>query len=302
MGTEVSIYAPVGQDLQLLVAKTSGMRRLPGYRRIPDNTNCITQSSGTVSYWGNQGNAVPMSSLAFARESLASIRINALSAVTKELAEAADSETIISSDHARAIAEKLDATFFDPTNAGSPETLPKSITASAPSFSSTGSSLAAIDSDLQLLVDSLVDGGSNLAAATWCLNPITAAFLASLRGTGGSPAYPGMGATGGTLLGLPALTTTGITRAGSPSPGTSYLVLADASRIWLVDSGLTFRASTQVALEMSDAPTGSSMTPTPTTLVSMFQTESVALLSTAWMNWKAVTPASAAAVLTGVEY
>jgi hypothetical protein len=107
---------------------------------------------------------------------------------------------------------------------------------------------------------------------------------------------------GDEALGLPAITTTGITRAGSPSPGTSYLCLVDASRVWLVDSGTTFRASKQALLEMSDAPTGNSLTPTATTHVSMWQTESVALLSGAWLNWKAVDAASAAAVLTGVEY
>jgi hypothetical protein len=78
--------------------------------------------------------------------------------------------------------------------------------------------------------------------------------------------------------------------------------LADASRVWLVDEGITFRASKEVLLEMSDVTTSNSLTPTAATGVSMWQTESVALLSTSWMNWRAVSNASAAAVLTGVEY
>lgn len=301
-GTSISTYYPVGQDLAALVAKISGMRRLPGFRTIPDNTNCITESSGATAYFGAEGQAVPMSSLAFARSSLAGIRIGALSAVTRELAEASDSELIIAADHARAIAEKLDASFFDPENQGSPEVLPKSITADAPAFASSGSAVANVDSDLRLLVQSLVTGGSNLLNAVWVMNPITGAYLGSLRGTGGSPSYPLMGALGGTLLGLPAVCTAGIARAGSPSPGASYLCLVDASRVWLVDRGLTFRASTQALLEMSDTPTGSSVTPTPTSHVSMYQVESIALLSTNFVNWKAVTNASAAAVLSGVEY
>jgi hypothetical protein len=159
-----------------------------------------------------------------------------------------------------------------------------------------------VDADLRLLVASMVTGGSNLLNARWVMNPITGAYLGSLRGSAGAPAYPGMGALGGTLLGLPAITTAGIARAGSPSPGASYLCLVDASRVWLVDRGLTFRASASAVLEMSDVPSGNSVTPTAASHVSMFQTESVALLSTNFVNWKAVTNASAAAVLTGVEY
>jgi len=111
-----------------------------------------------------------------------------------------------------------------------------------------------------------------------------------------------MGARGGELLGLPAVTTAAIARSGSPSPGPSYLVLVDGSRVWLTDSGITFRASKLTSLEMSDVPTGSSATPTAVNSVSMFQSENIALLSTSFVNWKTVTNASAAAVLTRIEY
>jgi HK97 family phage major capsid protein len=302
LGSEATIYYAVGQDIQALAAKTSAMRQLPGFRRIPDNVNCVTATTGATAYFGAEGAAAPMSALAFQRSSLTGIRINALSAVTQELAEASDSEMIIAADHARALAEKIDASFFDPENQGSPEVLPKSITADAPQFVSSGSAVTNVDTDLRLLVASMVNGGSNLVNAVWCMSPITGAHLGSLRGSGGSPSYPGIGALGGTLLGLPAITTAGIARAGSPSPGRSYLCLVDASRIWLVDRGITFRASTQATLEMSDVPTGNAVTPTATSQVSMWQTDSIALLSSSHLNWKAVTNSSAAAVLTGVEY
>jgi HK97 family phage major capsid protein len=302
-GTESSTFYPVAQDLQALQAKVSAMRQLQGFRRIPSNVNCLSETVGAVAYWGSEGQAAPVSALAFQRSALVGQRINALSVVTNELAMLAtpEADTFIASDHARVSAEKLDATFFDPTNAGSPEVWPKSVTSDAPTFVSSGSSVSAIDSDLRLLIQSLVDGGSNLVNAVWVMNPITASFLGTLRGSGGSPSYPEMG-IGGRLLGLPAIATAGITRSGSPSPGTSYLCLVDASRVWLTESGMTFRASDQATVQMDNAPTGNSMTPTNSTLVSMWQTESLALLSSNFVNWKAVTDASAAASLIGVQY
>jgi hypothetical protein len=148
----------------------------------------------------------------------------------------------------------------------------------------------------------MVTAGSNLLNAVWFMNTITAAYLGSLRGSGGSPSYPGMGALGGTLLGLPAITTAGILRSGSPSPGTTYLALVDASRVWLVDDGISFKASEAAAIEMSDTPSNNSVTGNAANMTSMYQTNSIALLSTSFLNWRAVTNASAAAVLTGVEY
>jgi hypothetical protein len=112
-----------------------------------------------------------------------------------------------------------------------------------------------------------------------------------------------MGALGGTLLGLPAITSAGITRAGSPSPGTSYLCLVDASRVWLTEVGMTFRVSNRAAIEMNDAPANrSTNTATGASVVSMFQAGSYALLSANHINWKAVSNESAAATLTGVNY
>jgi hypothetical protein len=157
-----------------------------------------------------------------------------------------------------------------------------------------------VDADLRLLVNALSDGGSNLVNAAWVLHPKTGAYLGSLRGTGGSPSYPGLGVKGGTLLGLPALTTQAIGLTGSPQE--SFIVLVDPSRIWFVDDGATFRASKTTSIEMSSAPTSDSATGTGAASVSMWQVESTAILSTSYLNWKTVDNTSAAVVLTRCNF
>jgi HK97 family phage major capsid protein len=302
LNTGEGMFREIARDLALLVAKTSAFRRLAGFRNVPGNTACISATSGAAAAWVAEGQAVPLSAGAFDLASLVPLRLSALSVTTKELARLADSEMTLAADHARALSDQLDATFFDPRNSGSPETSPASITRYAPQIVSTGSSAAAIDANLNWAVQSLVTGGSNLLGAAWCMSPITSAYLGTVRGSGGSPAYPRVGALGGELLGLPVFTSAAIPHVGSPSPGVAYIALVDGSRVWVTDSGVSFASSDKVLLQMDDAPSQSSVTGSGTTGVSMFQTDSIALLSTSWLNWRAMTHASAAASITGVAF
>ena len=59
--------------------------------------------------------------------------------------------------------------------------------------------------------------------------------------------------------------------------------------------------STDSSLEMESAPTGDSVTPTGVELVSMWQTNSVAIRAERWINWKRRRTA-AVAVISGVNY
>jgi hypothetical protein len=307
MGTGEAIsQGAVEQDLVLLTQPLTIPGRLAGFRNVPSGINCVAETAQTAAYWGNgggEGSAIPMSSAAFTRSMLRAQRVSAASVIDEELARVSrpSAEEVMLRDAVNGLARKINETFVDPANLGSPEEMPASITRSAPQFTSTGTTVAAIDADLRLLLNSLSDGGSDLANAAWIMNPRSAAYLASLRGSGGSPCFPGTTARGGELLGLPVLTSGSIARSGSPEE--TYLVLCDPSRIWLCDEG---RANISISgfadLQMVDNATADSMAPTATTVVSMFQTASLAIKATRWLNWKAVSAASAAAVLTKVNF
>jgi HK97 family phage major capsid protein len=300
--SDTSTYYPLTQDLAPIEAQVSAVRRMQAaFRQIPSNASVITQTVGSTASWIGEGGAVPMSVLAFGpRSALPPMRLSALSAISNELAETSNAEAIISADHGRAKGDKLDRTFFDIENSGSPEVLPKSVTSAARKFVSAGSSVALIDSDLRLLLNALSDGGSSLVNAIWIAHPKTGGFLATLRGSGGSPSFPGAGVLGGSLMGLPLLTTASIGLTGSPQE--SFVVLCDPTRIWFVDDGSTFSASKATAIEMSDAPANDSATATAANMVSMWQTESTAILSTSHLNWKTVDDTSAAVVLTRCNF
>jgi len=300
--TEGSFAYALRQSLAELEANFSAVRRLqPGFRSVAPLTAIVATSSGATAAWCGEGAPAPMSRQSVGtRSTLQPMRLAAMSAVTEELAQLSDSEAIISTDHARARSNALDAAFFDPENAGSPEVLPKSITHDCRQFPSTGNSVSAIDADLRLMINEMSAGGSNLTSVVWVANPTAGGYIGSLRGSGGSPAYPDVGVLGGSLLGLPLITTQGIGLSGSPNE--SYLVLVDPSRIWWTEGAPSFSTSRTAAIEMSDAPTNDSSTGTGANLVSMWQTHSMAILSTSRVNWQTVDDTSAAVVLVRCNF
>jgi hypothetical protein len=69
--------------------------------------------------------------------------------------------------------------------------------------------------------------------------------------------------------------------------GAGNLVVAvNAGDVFLADDGqVTVDVSREASLQMLDNPTNSSSTGTPTTMVSMFQTNSIAIRAERFINW-----------------
>jgi hypothetical protein len=90
---------------------------------------------------------------------------------------------------------------------------------------------------------------------------------------------------GGTFAGLPIITSEYVTQIAGT--GNTMLILVNANDVYLADDGgITIDASREASLQMDDAPTNSTNPPTATSLVSMFQTNSVALKAERMINWK----------------
>lgn len=106
-----------------------------------------------------------------------------------------------------------------------------------------------------------------------------------------SPAFAAASVVGGELANLPLLVSSGV-----PS-GTLYLV--DAAGIAADAVGPTVAVSSNADLQMDSSPTMSSATPTATTAVSMFATNSSAVKAVAVFG-AAKLRADAVAVVTGI--
>lgn len=296
---EVALLGPVGFDYAEFLRPQTILGRLIGLRRIPFQTRMVSQSGGLMAHWVGEQNPKPISRADFAGDTLLPATVAAIAIITEELARssAPSAESALSRDLNRAGAEAMDRAFIDPANAGIVDVKPASVAYGSPQFVSTGGTVGNIDEDLAQVIDSLSNAGSDLSFATWVMLPRTAAYLSRQRGTSdGAPSYPFITAKGGTLMGIPV-----ITSANVPiSPGTgnaSSVVLLDPSEICVADDGDTkLDVTTEATVQMNSEPeTGA------TEQVSLWQCNLVGLRAERMVNWKRRHPGMVAS-LTGVSY
>jgi hypothetical protein len=179
---------------------------------------------------------------------------------------------------AAALVASNDRSFVDPT-------VSSSVMNGASSFNGTGTGVAEIDADMRSLVDSVA--GADHPGAAFLMTKRSATFLSLVRGSGGGAAYPQITPQGGFLIGLPVLITSAM---GSPgSPVSSFIGLINPSEIFFADGGVAITASKSATIEMTSTPSGDARDGTQgvTSLVSMFQSDSVAVKAVMESAWYA---------------
>ncbi len=283
---DFGLPTPDGHDFSEFIRPLSIIGKLVGLRRVPSRTRVIAATAGSSAYWAGERQARPISRATLTGTTLELLSIISMLVTTKELVRSSSpgAESILSADLARAAVQAMDEAFVGHANAGIAGVKPASITYGTTPIHSTGNALADIDADLALMIQRLSDAGSNLSMATFVLRPRTALYLARLRGSGGALAHPLMTVKGGVLLGLPAITSASVPLddIGSPVTGFSQITLLDPSEILVADDGgSSIELSEQAALQMVDSTVAGAQS-----MVSMFQTESVALKITRYANWQ----------------
>lgn len=271
---------PASESFLAAMRNFSVPLRLAGLRLVPMRTRIYVNSDGVVAVRVDEGSAMPVLRGTWATVTLEPVKHGGIVVQTDDLIRSMSptATAAFTDDLARATAEAENLAFVSPDVAGS-------VLDGAPSFTGTGSSVIEIDADLRRLVD-LVPGAS-MPGAAFTMTKETATSLAlQSRGVGGAVAYPTVTVQGGQLLGLPVLITAACALEGSPA--TRVIGLLSPSEIFWADEGkVTLTASTEALLEMDGAPAGNSLMATGTTLVSMYQTGSVALRAIRESAWHA---------------
>lgn len=260
--------------------------KLTGLRQVPLNVRLISIASGMSAYWIGRGNPKPLTSATLAGSTLPPRTVAGIFAMTQELVRhsSPEAEALLRNDLTRAIAEEIDRTLIDPSNAGIVDVMPPSITngiSAIPSSGNPGTDVAALIA---------VFAGDFLSAA-WISDPETAARMALSRDAAGGFLFPDIGMRGGSLLGAPFI----VSRASPRDSSGGQLVLVDASAIAYGAEGVRVARSDQGALVMQDNPTA------PAEVVSLWATNTEAVLAEAIVNWE-VQRDGAVALCTGCEY
>lgn len=256
--------------------------KLTGLRRVPFNIRFPSQSAGSSVGWVGQGLPKKVSKLTLATNTLGFAKAAGIVVITKELAmfSSPSAETLVRDDLASAMVAFLDQQFIDPGVAASANVSPASITNGLSSQNqATGTTLATFEADVATAMAVLIAGEVAFTSAVWVTDPYTAMKIGMLRTTNGDYAYPGVGVNGGTLFGIPLITSNGVPHSVSAG---SILTLFSQPEIFLADEGgLEVDASDQASIEMNDAPTGGA-----TSLTSLWQNNLIGIRCERVINWQ----------------
>ena len=257
-----------------------GMDGIPALRRIPFNVHIRGQTSGGSAGWVGEGKAKPVTKFDFNDTEHDWNKIAAIAVLTEDLIRFSDpsAEALVRSSLADAVIARMDTDFVDPTKSASAGVSPASITNGVAAITSSGDTADDVRADLLSLWAAAIAANLPLTDAVYITTPAIALSLSLMRNLDGQPEFPGVTIRGGTLEGVPALTSNYVP--------TGTFILAFASEIYLSDDGVvTLDASRETAIEMSDGPSGDATAGTGASLVSMFQTNSVALRAERFITW-----------------
>jgi HK97 family phage major capsid protein/HK97 family phage prohead protease len=278
-----------------------GQGGVPALRSVPFNVSIPRQVDGGAAYWAGEGIGKGLTQFQFDRVTLRFTKIANIAVLTDELVRfsSPNAEVLVRDQLAQALVHTLDADFIDPSNTGTVDVKPASITAGATTQASGGVQADDVREDVTWAMTQFINANIAPTSGVWIMEATTALNLSLMRNPLGQPEYPTISMTGGTFVGLPVIV--------SEHVPTGIVALVNASDIYLADDGsVRIDASREASLAMDSAPamdvgTGSPSTPTAASVVSLWQTNSIGIRAERYVNWMRRRDA-AVAYLTGVAW
>ena len=278
-----------------------GTGGIPSLRRVPFRVPLISQTGGGEGYWVGEGKAKPLTSFDFARTTLEPLKVANIAVLTDEVIRdsSPSAEAIVRDQLAEALKARLDIDFINPAKTASAGVSPASITNGAPHSAASGTGDADdVRADIRSLLGEYIAANNPPTTGVLIMQSGTALALSMMVNALGQNEFNGIGMNGGTLLGIPVITSEHV-----PS---GVVAMINAADVYLADEGgIRLDMSREASIEMLDGSlTGDSIGVVPGTaasMVSMFQTNSVAFLCERTVNWSR-RRTSAVAYLTGVAW
>lgn len=263
------------------------------FRPVPFNVRIVGQTSGGSASWVGQGKPKPVTKFDFNATTIPFTKIAAISVITQELARFSDpsAEMLVRDSLADAVIARVDNDLFDPDLAAVSNVSPAGLLNGVTPVAVASNTIDYNDPQSVRCAIALLwapwDTTYLGTRPAYYTTPAVARMLAFSRDALGNQAFPGMTPQGGTLEGVPVRVSQYLTNNGGS--GGAPFILVDESEIWLADDGsVTLDASEQASLQMDDAPTNSSSaTVTATSMVSMWQTNSIAMRAERFIWWGA---------------
>jgi HK97 family phage prohead protease len=287
IGAESTVYADFAAFLrpQTIIGQF-GAGGIPGLLHIPFRVRLLNQSSAGSASWVGESKPAPLTRFAFGSQTLAPLKVVALSAASMELIRDSSpaADVLIRDELAKACAERMDKDFIDPNKAAVANVSPASITHGVVAVASSGPDGNSIRQDIGNLVDAYLAANMSLKSAVMITSQQIASKVSLMRNALGQREFPNITPLGGSIESYPVITSEFI--SGLASSNGQNVLMVSAGDIYFADDGETsVDMSVEASLEMSDAPGQDAAAGTGASMVSMFQTNSVAFRATRTVNW-----------------
>jgi HK97 family phage major capsid protein len=267
-------------------------------RRVPFDTALGISTSAGAGYWVGEGQAKPLTSFNFDKTTLTPLKCANIVVLTQELLmrESANAETMVRDEMRNALVSLIDTAFIDPANSGTSNVKPASVANGAPHSAATGTGDADdVRTDLRSLINEFIAANQQGGDIVLVMRATDALGAGMMVNALGQPEFPNISMGGGSLF-------PGLSVVTSQTVPSGTVIALQPSEIFLADDGgFKVDVSTEASLQMLDNPTNASADGTATSVVSMFQTNSVAFLCERIINWKK-RRSTAVAYLTGVAW
>jgi HK97 family phage major capsid protein len=274
----LAVLQPSTTEFLELLRPATLIGKIGGFRMVPFNVSVPAQTAGGTYQWVGQGSPKPVGTLAFSAVTLGVAKAAGIIVLTEELVKISSpsAEETVRQDMTAGMATYLDTQFIDPSVAAVANVSPGSVTNGTTPITTAGTTPDNARTDLKALVAAFVAANLTTANAVFVMSEANAFALGSSLNALGQPLFPGMGANGGSIFGIPVVT--------SQSAGTTVALIDRRGILMADDGGLTIDVSREASVQMDSAPTDP---PTATTVfVSLWQANLVGLKAERFINWK----------------
>ncbi|HXG88273.1 MAG TPA: phage major capsid protein [Vicinamibacterales bacterium] len=246
--------------------------RIPNLRRVPFNISVSKQTTGGTYQWIGQGAPAPVSKIDLATVTLGIAKAGGIIVVSEELAKLSrpGAEVVLRDEMVKGVAKFLNAQFVDPAVAAVANVNPASITNGTTAIVSSGTLAANAATDMQALLSQFLAAHPSVEAMVLLMSPANAVAVSRALN------QPTLGLNGGTLYGIPVVT--------SNSVGTSIIALDAQEILYADDDGLEVDKSSAATLQMDSAP--DDPTSASTVMISLYQRNLAGFRVTRYVNWK----------------
>lgn len=273
-------YTDLVNEFIDLLRPATILGRMTQLNRIPFNVRIGKVATGVTGGWVGQGLAKPASAMDLDTVTFAFFKMACIVVLTQELVRFSQpqAEAVVRRELIKAIAQLEDVSFIDPSIAGTANVQPASITNGLTPIGNPGTTVATIKAALTTAISNAAAADLDLTTGVWVMHSRSAVYLSTVSTTQDILGFPGMGLTGGTLLGFPVIASNNVPADTGASRFIAFIVQDD---IFLADDGTTrIDASDQASIQMDSAPSAGAQS-----LVSLWQNNMVGLRAERFANW-----------------